>query len=1558
MDGAFGFCKSDQNISIAHLDYKYIEKCSDSKEIEKLLKILRSGEEGSYPDLVRFTEDRLTSLNPKSKLLLQENLLKGIKDVGKDEGNSLIEDLKSWSEQMTMLDNSIKKASDNSKTDSSFPPIRSTQMEKENNPTLVEEKSTEVKQSKRVLPRSYGDWEKVDVEQEVAKVDSLDVTKKENARRNRPVLDEAISSEGIPKEERPNRAISEKDKGNEAFKAGDFEESIVYYNRSLSIHPVITVYNNRAIAYIKLNKYEDAIKDCNKVLANESDNIKALLRRGIAMKVMKRYSQAKEDFSNVLLLAPENKRAKGLLEEVLKLIAESSVKASGDSVESKGFPTGESPHSQQQSKPGRRLIIEEIHGSEKPSEIPRKEDHLKQETTNKGKRLKIVEADEITDTDMDVTDAKREGNSTAGVMPEKDKGPAAKSSKEETKAEETTSAAITSPPVITPPKPLPKHFVRLTSEGYEFYDIGRYAEAIDKFTEALNEIDEDEPSYATSIAVLLSKRSACRSKIGDCRGCIDDASASITLMSSADAFLQRARAYEALEKYRLAYADYQAACNLDPSLLSAREAGRRLVTILKDQNGKKWRDELPKTEKSEMPVNQSTGNNVTVDRPEQANVPDATLRSKSETETKSQASSVDGEGNSRRTETREEKFKRVKEIGNKLVQQGKYADAADCYTQCMDLIPDEAVSYTNRAMCYLKLNKPNKADADCTNALLIQANNVKALYRRAMARKTVVRYEDAIEDLNKLLKVDPSNSAAKKELEIIKNLLKKEMDAKDSKLRRTTANKRNKVLIEEVNAKQQKEGCSSQEMKSRGNVKNSKEDESKEVKRKGKKLKIVEVDEYEDENKEKIEDKVEEKSIDQHLNDIKIEQLTTKTSVESESSTDLPHVSSTASISETLSDGRNISSVELEIPEEVARFKDEGNLLYKQGRYADAIECYTKAINLISQDEPSYASPIAVLLSNRSACRSKIGDCRGCIDDANASLKLMPSAKALLRRAHAYEALEKYRNAYVDYQSVLRVDRNVKSAWDASTRIMQVLKDLDGPKWRDKLPRAESFSNLIKQEKRIDSGATMTVAGEGGAGIEGRSRNIHEQAGQTGKSDVEAKNSRQDSKITQSEVKKEEVEVKKKERETKKKGETKDVETKEDKFKRIKDLGNSFVQQEKYQDALNYYSQCIDLLPGEVASYTNRALCYLKLNKAKKAIADCSKALDMQPNNTKALFRRALAKKACGKFMEALQDLTSLLKIEPHNPAASKELETVKSLWREELKNTQAKGSDGKKTSTETASELKQKLSSKSKASKSDEVSRNRDGSGQKESSAGQSSPRKMNYGAKKATKDSQKSAAKKISGFEFLQAWSELKGKDLKEHAELLMQVEPTQLPKVLSNKIDGDMIETIVSCVHEYFFVKDKLLLGFNILRHMSKAERFNMAVMFLSTNGLSKIRRVVEELDSKLKDSNSAVTAKEISDLKRSYKLSMTVQFHAFLDMRNSESPPPSGCGYAETYRPATSTALREFITSFENKAIRRQQSNGKAIQVSYFTFSFNQSIKLIGNTFSQQCSDQTK
>jgi len=90
--------------------------------------------------------------------------------------------------------------------------------------------------------------------------------------------------------ERQDKALKEKEKGNEAFRAGDFQEALVYYSRSLQLVPTSIAYNNRAIVgmvdvnwmcndvmfvtEIKLEKYKEAVDDCSEVLKLEEQNCK------------------------------------------------------------------------------------------------------------------------------------------------------------------------------------------------------------------------------------------------------------------------------------------------------------------------------------------------------------------------------------------------------------------------------------------------------------------------------------------------------------------------------------------------------------------------------------------------------------------------------------------------------------------------------------------------------------------------------------------------------------------------------------------------------------------------------------------------------------------------------------------------------------------------------------------------------------------------------------------------------------------------------------------------------------------------------------------------------------------------------------------------------------------------------------------------------------------------------------------------------------------------------------------------------------------------------------
>jgi tetratricopeptide (TPR) repeat protein len=98
----------------------------------------------------------------------------------------------------------------------------------------------------------------------------------------------------------------------------------------------------------------------------------------------------------------------------------------------------------------------------------------------------------------------------------------------------------------------------------------------------------------------------------------------------------------------------------------------------------------------------------------------------------------------------------LKDQGNKLFQAKYYDDAISCYTQSIDSQPT-AVAYANRAMAYLKLNKFQDAEADCSAAVQLDPSYVKAWHRRGTARKQLEKLLEAAADFEECLRLEPGS---------------------------------------------------------------------------------------------------------------------------------------------------------------------------------------------------------------------------------------------------------------------------------------------------------------------------------------------------------------------------------------------------------------------------------------------------------------------------------------------------------------------------------------------------------------------------------------------------------------------------------------------------------------------------------------------------------------------------------------------------------------------------------------------------------------------------------
>nr|XP_047928512.1 mitochondrial import receptor subunit TOM34 [Anser cygnoides] len=286
-----------------------------------------------------------------------------------------------------------------------------------------------------------------------------------------------------------------------------------------------------------------------------------------------------------------------------------------------------------------------------------------------------------------------------------------------------------------------------------------------------------------------------------------------------------------------------------------------------------------------------------------------------------------------------------------------------------------------------------------------------------------------------------------------------------------------------------------------------------------------------------------------------------------------------------------------------------GNEEFRRGQYGPAAELYGRALALLEDAGEAAAEERSVLLANRAACHLKEGACRLCVADCCGALKLVPfGIKPLLRRAAAYEALESYQLAYVDYKTVLQIDCSIQSAHDGVNRMTKALLEKDGVNWREKLPPIPTVP--ISAQKRWSAPSAAAPAADAPPGSTPQGHPDQIAAG------VE-------------------------------------------RARALKEEGNELVKKGNHKKAIEKYTESLKL-NQECAAYTNRALCYLTLKQHKEAVQDCTAALRLDPKNIKAFYRRAQALKELKDYKSSIADINSLLKIEPKNTAALKLLQELK----------------------------------------------------------------------------------------------------------------------------------------------------------------------------------------------------------------------------------------------------------------------------------------------------------
>ncbi|NXS99779.1 TTC12 protein, partial [Jacana jacana] len=97
-----------------------------------------------------------------------------------------------------------------------------------------------------------------------------------------------------------------KEKGNGAFRKGDYVEAIQRYTEGLEkLKDKQELYTNRAQAYLKIHEYEKAISDCEWALKCNEKCIKAYFLMGKAHLALKHYSESRLCYEKILQIDPQ-----------------------------------------------------------------------------------------------------------------------------------------------------------------------------------------------------------------------------------------------------------------------------------------------------------------------------------------------------------------------------------------------------------------------------------------------------------------------------------------------------------------------------------------------------------------------------------------------------------------------------------------------------------------------------------------------------------------------------------------------------------------------------------------------------------------------------------------------------------------------------------------------------------------------------------------------------------------------------------------------------------------------------------------------------------------------------------------------------------------------------------------------------------------------------------------------------------------------------------------------------------------------------------------------------
>ncbi|KAF5907947.1 RNA polymerase II-associated protein 3, partial [Clarias magur] len=226
--------------------------------------------------------------------------------------HDFMKDLNNWEEDIKIKDEQLR-AGNLSDLQTTLPPVRNKDYKKKRKVRSkvppAENAQSEEKPAQRIKSYDYKSWDKFNVEK------ALEALDKEAS----PAESNDSDSEEVQVDR--DLAVKEKEKGNNFFKDGNYDDAIECYTKGMSADPYNPVLpTNRAACFFRLKKYAVAESDCNLAIALDSKYLKAYSRRGAARFALKNHQGALEDYEMVLKLDPENLDAQNEIKKLNQVL--------------------------------------------------------------------------------------------------------------------------------------------------------------------------------------------------------------------------------------------------------------------------------------------------------------------------------------------------------------------------------------------------------------------------------------------------------------------------------------------------------------------------------------------------------------------------------------------------------------------------------------------------------------------------------------------------------------------------------------------------------------------------------------------------------------------------------------------------------------------------------------------------------------------------------------------------------------------------------------------------------------------------------------------------------------------------------------------------------------------------------------------------------------------------------------------------------------------------------------------------------------------------------------